>query len=209
MTRVLIVEDQILAQDMMAHYVESASDRYSLVNRIASSEDAMSICEAMPVELILMDVCTSENASGLKAAREIKKRYPGIKIIIVTSMPEFRFIDIAREIGVESFWYKNVHSQELLQVMDRTMAGESIYPDTTPTVRVGDAESTDFTKREMEVLYYVVQGDTVASMAEKLGITDSTVRFHIDNLKSRTGCKTKLELAIMAVEAGLVLPRYA
>lgn len=79
-----------------------------------------------------MDVMTELGHSGLEAATEIKQVFSGIKIIIVTSMPEYSWLEQARKIGVESFWYKDGKKTAILDVMNRTMAGESIYPDTTP-----------------------------------------------------------------------------
>ena len=57
------------------------------------------------IDLILMDVCTAMDANGLEAAEKIKKAFPKIKIIIITSQPECSFLDRARSIGVDSFWY--------------------------------------------------------------------------------------------------------
>lgn len=104
------------------------------------------------IDLILMDVCTAMNVSGLEAAEKIKSRFPNIKIIIITSQPECSFIDRARAAGVESFWYKTASAEEILTVMDRTMAGESIYPDNTPSLKLGVADSDKFSDRELEVL---------------------------------------------------------
>ncbi len=208
MIRVLLVEDQRLAQRMIAQYVQSASDRYTLVDAIRCADDALSICDVKNIDLILMDVITEQSSSGLKAAKKIKRLHPNIKIIIITSMPELNFIQSARDAKVESFWYKNTHNEDLLRVMDATVEGQSIYPDTSPVVLIGDAHSTDFTPREREVLYWIVKGSTVSMIAKELHISETTVRYHLDNLKMRTGCKTKLELAIKAVETGLILPNY-
>lgn len=63
-----------------------------------------------------------------------------MKIVAVTSMPEASWIERAREIGIESFWYKEVEKESILDVMDRTMAGESIYPDGPAEGRAWAAE---------------------------------------------------------------------
>ncbi len=99
-----------------------------------------------------MDVVTRNGESGLDAAARIKRAFPQIKIIIVTSMPECSYLSRAREIGVESFWYKEEQRESLLDVMERTMAGESVYPDATPELQLGLASSYEFTDRELEVL---------------------------------------------------------
>ena len=70
----------------------------------------------------------------------------------------------------------------LLEIMDRTMAGESIYPDTTPMLKLGMASSIEFTPRELEVLRELTSGDTDDIIAERLHLSVHTVKKHIKNL---------------------------
>ena len=152
-----------------------------------------------------MDVCTGMNANGIDAACDIKKHLPKIRIIVITSQPECSFIDRARAAGVDSFWYKSASAEELMNVMERTLAGESIYPDNTPVLQLGDAVSENFSERELEVLRLVVAGETDAAIAEKLFISVATVKTHIQNMKNRTGFRNRTELAVKARESGLVI----
>ena len=152
-----------------------------------------------------MDVCTAMNVSGLEAAEKIKSRFPDIKIIIITSQPECSFIDRARAAGVESFWYKTASAEEILTVMDRTIAGQSIYPDNTPSLKLGNVFSDKFTDREIEVLRLVVSGETDAAIAEKLFLSLRTVKQYIQSMRNKTGFRNRTELAVRARESGLVI----
>ncbi len=107
-------------------YVRS-SDQFELAVSTDSAAIADIYCLKYPLDLILMDVVTRNGESGLEAAARIKRSFPGIKIIIVTSMPECSYIDRARAIGVDSFWYKEAGQESIERLMARTMAGESIY----------------------------------------------------------------------------------
>lgn len=208
MTNVLIVEDERTARELYTFYISSASDRYCLREMIANAANAAAICLRHDIDLILMDVCTADNESGLDAAAQIKKLQPHIKIIIITAAPEYRFLDKAREAGAESFWYKEVSSENLLDVMDRTMAGESVYPDETPSVKIGLASNDEFTKKEMQVLFYIVQGKSMPEIADIMGVDYTTTRTHLRNLKDKAGVKTISELAVLAVRTKLVLPEF-
>ena len=126
-------------------------------------------------------------------------------IIIVTSQPECDFIDRARSSGVDSFWYKDPSEDILLEVMDRTMAGESIYPDTTPILDLGLAKSIEFTARELEVLRELTSGDTDDVIAERLNLSTHTVKKHIKSMFQKTGFTTRTQLAVMARDSGLVI----
>ena len=83
-----------------------------------------------------MDVVMRDGISGLEAAERIKKDSPHTKILMVTSMPEVSYLTRARQIGVDSFWYKEEGDLPLLKVMDMTMEGKSVYPDHTPVLRL-------------------------------------------------------------------------
>ena len=204
MIQVLLVEDDPMARQLLEIYIDK-SENYELAGSIESALFAEAFCRTHKVEVILMDVCTAMNANGIDAAADIKKHLPNIKIVVITSQPECSYIDRAREAGVDSFWYKSATAEEIIEVMDRTLAGENIYPDNTPQLRLGEAISEKFTDRELDVLRLVVAGDPDAVIAEKLCISVTTVKTHVQNMKNRTGFRNRTELAVRARESGLVI----
>lgn len=208
MINVLIVDDERLIQELFSQYIASASDRYSLTDTICDAANAEVICQGGQVDLVLMDVCTANSSSGLDATAVIKRRFPRIKVIIVTSAPEYRFIQKARAAGADSFWYKDISESELLEVMDKTMNGESIYPDNTPEVTIGLSSSYEFTPKELEVLMYLSQGMSSKEAAEAMGVTSDDINQHVRHLKEKTGCTSKTQLCVLASKAKLVLPEY-
>ena len=207
MYNVLIVEDDPMARKLLEIFV-STSEKYHLVPSLDSAAMAELYCMTNQVDLVLMDVCTAMDMSGIEAAAKLKKNYPAIKIIIITSQPEYSYIDQARKIGVESFWYKEPTAEALLKVMDSTMAGESIYPDSAPVIRLGAALSEDFTERELEVLRELVSGKTDAAIAETLCLSVTRVKQHIQHIREKTQFANRTELAVRARESGLVIGDY-
>ena len=163
MIHVLIVEDDPMARKLFEIILQE-SDRYIVTAAIESASLAEFYCMTSTVDLILMDVCTALRSSGLEAAAKIKNIYPKKKI--VTSQPECDFVERARKSGVESFWYKDPSAEHLLDVMDRTMRGESVYPDKLPVLQIGLATSEEFTARELEVLRELTSGDTDDEIAK-------------------------------------------
>ena len=207
MTNVLVVEDQRMARERLEAYIRE-SGRYRLAWSIPNASLAEMYCLRGGVDLVLMDVCTARDESGLEAAAQIKKTCPHVRVIVVTSMPECSFLDKARAAGAESFWYKDAGQQEILEVMDRTMAGETVYPDRTPEVAVGEAGSYEFTDRELDVLRELAKGCTYREMAEHLFLSQDTVKYHVTNLLSKTGYDSKTKLAVAVVNKKLILPDY-
>lgn len=204
MTNVLIVEDDPMARHLLEIYIAN-SDKYNHVQSVESAALAEFCCRTNKVDVILMDVCTAMNASGLDAAEKIKKSFPHIKVIIITSQPECSFIDRANAVGVDSFWYKNSDADEILSVIDRTMSGERVYPDCSPSLKLGDIFSEELTDRELEVLRELVAGESDAAIAEKLFMSLRTVKGHIQSMREKTGFRNRTELAVRARESGLII----
>lgn len=205
MTRVLLVEDTKMGRDCITGYIDS-SDHYELVSTIAGAGMAEMACMWTPIDLILMDYRTANNEDGIVATATIKRHFPKIKIIIITSMTSVDLIDRAREAGADSFWYKETSDTELLEVMDRTMNGESIYPDTTPVIQIGNAASTEVTPMQLEVLRLVVAGYTNPAIAKKLHISLDNVKWHLKELYQKTGYGDRVSLVGAVIDKAFIVP---
>ena len=204
MIRVLIVEDQRMAQENMEAIIKE-SDTYTLAGAIANAADAELFCMRGGVDLILMDVCTARDESGIEACAVIKKKFRDIKVIIVTSMAEHTFIEKAKQARADSFWYKDASGGELISVMDRTMAGEHIFPDKTPEVKLGLTTSYSLTHHEMDVLRALMQSTSDEDAAGMLGCTKANVRWHLAKILEKTGYRTRMELLIAIAQKNLII----
>ncbi len=207
MTRVLLVEDSRISRESIERRISEMPD-YSIVTSIENAANAEIVCMGEGIDLILMDVCTADDESGLRAAEKIKKLYPHIKIIIMTSMPEYSFIEKARRGGCDSFWYKEYGSIDLIDICRRTMNGESVYPEKIPSLKIGLADSSEFTDRELQVIRELVSGNKYSEIAQTLGVKENTVKFHVKSILSKTGYKNAIQLVADVVEKRMVLPKY-
>ena len=207
MTNVLLVEDSKITRNLVEGQI-AKSPEYRLVASLENAANAEIVCMKGKVDLILMDVCTADDESGLDAAAKIKKYNPDIRIIVMTSMPEYSFIQKAQGIGCDSFWYKEYGQAELLDVMDRTMRGESVYPKQTPVVPVGNTDSSELTERELAVLRQLALGHKYDEIAQNLEVSTNTVKYHIKNLLTKTGYRSTLQLVVDVVGKRLILPKY-
>ncbi len=195
-----------MPRQLLEIYINS-SESFNHLLSLANASAALSVCKNRPVDLILMDVMTELGHSGLEASEEIKKQFPHIKIIIITSMPEYSWLERARKIGVDSFWYKDGQKDSILSVMERTMAGEHIYPDQTPLINIGNTTNHEFTERELDILKELTTGDSNSVIAERLHISAGTVKSHVQHLLDKTGFKTRTELASEARSLGIVIKK--
>lgn len=204
MYRTLIVDDDPVARNLFSIFV-SESGEFELAGTLASAALAEPFCLGTDVDLILMDICTAGHASGLEAAAKIKKRFPGIKVVIVTSQPEVDFIQRSQEGGLDSFWYKTTEEVQLLDVMKRTMAGENVYPSVRPSIRLGLIDESELTLLQIRILRELTSGDSTREIAGRLHLAQSTVNNNINEMLAKTGFSSRLKLAIAAIESGIVI----
>ena len=202
--KVLIADDQKMVRQMFELAVKG-SESYEIAAFATTPEEAVETALHQKLDLILMDVVMGSGMDGLDASKEIKEKRPEIKILLVTSMPEVSYIERAKAVGVDSFWHKEVQEQPLIEIMDRTMAGESIYPTSMPVVRFGNIVSTELTDTEIEVLRELVSGASNKEISKRLYMSQSTVKRHISDMLEKTGFKSRLQLAIRARGGGLVI----
>ena len=203
-TRVMIVEDQRLTSAYLELVVNSC-DRYEVTQCVDSAAFADLYVLRGDIDLVLMDVLMADGSDGLDAAGRIKKAVPEVKVIVITSIPEPSWLDRARELGVESFWYKDAPEASIIDVMDRTVAGESVYPATSPVTRIGDISSDELTERELDILRALVDGCSNAQIAERLYLSEHTVKTHMQHLLQKTGYGNRTQLAVAARTSGVVV----
>ncbi len=200
---VMIVEDEILHQELFKLYIDN-NEKYNLVCTTDNAALADIYLIKNEIDLILMDVCTAMGKSGLDASERIKKAYPNIKIIIITSFADHTFINRAKNIGVDSFWYKEMGAEELIEIMDLTMAGNNIYPSHTLNVKCGNTYNNSLTETELNIIKYIVDGMSYKEIADKLELSYNTVRKYVNIIFEKTGYNNKTDLAVIAIKNKLV-----
>ena len=202
--RVVVADDQNISRAFFEMYVR-ADARYRLLAALRTAREAVEYVRDHEADLVILDVMMRDGIDGLTAAGEIKRDHPEIRIILTTSASETTWEDRARTAGVEGFWYKEYEVHSLIEIMNRVMAGETVYPSDPPDLSLGNVKRSDLTDRELEVLRELTGGLTNEEIAEKLNVTVFTIKRHIQNMLQKTGYKNRLDLAINAKALGLVV----
>ena len=202
--RVLVVDDQNISRGFFEMYVR-ASANYELAAGLRTAQEAVRYVDENKVDLLILDVMMQDGIDGLTAAEMIKQKHPEVKIILTTSTSETSWEQKAKDAGIESFWYKEYDEHGLLEIMERTLNGESIYPADEPNVPFGKITRADLTDREIEILRELTASRTNEEIAESLVISVNTVKRHIQNIMEKTGFESRLELAMNAKSIGLVV----
>ena len=201
MINVMFVEDQKMILSLLEGYLRQ-DPNYRVAVTIPGAAQAPELCDG--IDLVLMDVQTEHSENGLAAAKIIKQRFPAIKVMVVTSLLDYAVLEQAKAVGADSLWYKDAAPATFIDVVRRTMAGEHIFPDAPPPVEIGTALSTDFTRTEQKVLYYLVQGLPYGRIAEAMGVEVSTVKYHVTNMLQKTNLDNKLQLALAVSDSKFI-----
>lgn len=202
--KLMIVDDQFVSRELFRLILDKSPD-YEVVYSVDTAMFADTYVLNGDLDLVIMDILMQDGSNGLDAAEKIKKLRPEIKIVAVTSMPEVSWMKRAKAIGIDSFWYKEASEASILEVIGRTLAGESIYPEQTPVIQLGLAKSTEFTPREIQVLRLLTTGAGNDEIASKLAISLNTVKTHVMHLMDKTGFASRTQLAIQARITGFVI----
>ena len=200
MIKILIVEDQAILRDSLEHMI-NAQDGMEVIGGTDDAAKAPELCKKLKPDLVLMDVVTKNNSSGIRYSAEILGKFPDIKIVVMTSYPEITFIDEARKAGVHSFLHKNMDKDHLLYVIRSTMKGTGVYPgpDVSPF-------ASRFTEKEIAVIRMVCQGLDRDEMAKKLNVSEISLKKYITSILDKTGFDSIAKFAIFAVSQGLIAP---
>lgn len=202
--KVVMADDEYVSRTLFEMLIQSTVN-YELSASFSTAEQVVNYCRTNIVDLVILDVMMRKGLDGLTCAEAIKRNNPNIKVILATSTGEYRWIEEAKQENIDSFWFKEYHESSLIDVMDRTMNGESVYPESVPDYEFGDAKKSELTERELEVLRELTTNRSNEEIAEKLNISLNTVKRHIQNMLNKTGYKNRLELAISAKTLGLVV----
>ena len=203
--RVVIVDDEMISRGYMELFIKP-SKKYEIAASLPFARDALEWCaKNEPPELVIMDVMMADGPDGLTAAGELKKRYPRTKLIIATSMADMDWLGKAREAGIESFWFKTYSELSLLEVMDRTMAGESVYPEKAPGISLGRLPVSSLTRQQRSILRLLTEGRSNREIAEQLYLSPNTVKDYLDDLMDKADIHSRTALAAQASRLGIVV----
>ncbi|HJI47258.1 MAG TPA: response regulator transcription factor [Oscillospiraceae bacterium] len=203
MINTILVEDDLYIQKHFAERLKS-NDVFRLVGVYCDAFEAEKNCNGS-IQLILMDIQTQHKHSGLAAAERIKKVFPDIKIVAVTSLVDPEVLSKAKNGAADSLWYKDHGTEELLNVIKRTLDGEKVFPSSSPSVEMEKAMSKDFSPRQLDILRLYIRGLTYQEIADKIGISKNGVRWNLDDMVEKGDFESREALVATAIENKLMV----
>lgn len=200
----IIVEDNLFMLRHLESMIEKA-EGFKLSGSYRDAFEAEKRCSAEKIDLVLMDVQTAHNHSGLSAGERIRKLGRGTKVLCVTSLVDPEVLKRAKAGAADSLWYKDHGEAELMDVINRTLSGERVFPETSPRVEIKDMFSDEISPRQLAILRRFVEGYTYDEIASELKLSKNGVRWNLGELVEKGGFKNKHELLAAVIENKLIV----
>ena len=204
MLKIIVIDDHILLRDMIVDTLNNEKD-FNVVGIYNDAKDAPELCAKSNPDVLLMDICTANNSNGIAYAKIVKENHPNIKIIIMTGILDVSFINEAKQIGIESFIYKNISKDSLVSTVKNTANGYSIYPNSNRKENTSDSILSELTDKEMQILKLYCRLLDKDAVAEALSISPRTLKSHIHSIYDKTGFNNLAKLAIYCVSNGFIV----
>ncbi len=204
---VLLVDDHAVVRSGLSKFLMVHKDM-ELVAEASDGVEAIQKAGQYKPDVILMDLMMPE-MDGITATREIRQKYPQIKVIALTSFSEQALVQGALQAGAIAYLQKNVTALELANAIRSAYAGRmTLSPEATSvlaqSVTQAHLPGNELTEREREVLGCLVDGLNNNEIAEKLVVSLGTVKFHISNIFQKLGVKSRVEAVKLAIEQKMV-----
>jgi len=205
--RVLVVDDHGMVRRGLTAYLSGAIDLCQ-VGEARDGQEAVEQCERLQPDVVLMDLLMPK-LDGVAATRQIRRRWPRIQVIALTSFQERELVRDALQAGAVSYLLKNVSGEDLAAAIRSAHAGRpTLAPEAIEAlVQTEEQESPlsePLTDREEEVLGLLVRGFENSQIAAQLSISPSTVKVHVSNILSKLGVANRKEAIALALEHKLV-----
>lgn len=213
--RLLVADDHALFREGL-QALFSATPEIEMVGEAATGEETVALIEKAQPDIVLMDI-NMPGVNGIEATRRIVRANPTIGVIMVTMLEDDASLFSAMRAGARGYVLKGAHHQELLQTIRAVAGGQALFG-APIAARIkaffqdvaADLESTlpretfpELTPRELEVLELIAQGANNSQIAEKLVISDKTVRNHITSVFSKLQVADRAQAIVKARDAGL------
>jgi two-component system, NarL family, response regulator LiaR len=215
--RVLLVDDHAVVRQGLGMFIAMQKDM-EVVGEGSNGIEAVALSARLDPDVILLDLLMPQ-MDGVEATRRILENNPQARVLILTSFGEDDKVFPAIRAGAQGYLLKDIQPGDLVQAIRETYQGKAqLHPDVARKLMIAIAseahseepkpapvpkELQELTEREREVLEYIARGLTNREIAEKMVISEKTVKTHVSNLLDKLDLEDRTRAAIWALKHGL------
>lgn len=212
--RILLVDDQALFREGIRTLISLQPD-FEVVGEASHGEEALTLADRLRPQVILMDL-RMPILGGVAATRRLRESLPQCRVIVLTTFDDDELVFEGLRAGAVGYLLKDVPSDKLFEAIRVAARGESFLQPSIAAKVVAEFSRLSHTPpsapalieplsdREIEVLRLVAQGDSNREIADRLVITEGTVKNHLTNILGKLGVRDRTQAALKAKELGLV-----
>jgi NarL family two-component system response regulator LiaR len=208
---VLIVDDHSVVRQGVRAFLEMQPD-LAIAGEAESGEQAVQLAQELIPDVVLMDLALP-GIDGVEATRQIKRISPRTQVIVLTSYYEDEHVFPALRAGAISYTLKDLRPAELVEIVRKAAAGESVLHPRVASRLIQEVRQAkravppafaELTERELEVLRMIAEGHANAVIAERLVLSEKTVKGHVSNILSKLHMEDRTQAAVFAWQQGLM-----
>jgi DNA-binding NarL/FixJ family response regulator len=212
MIRVLLCDDQIVVTEGLRKIL-STDPQIEVLGAAQDGQELLDMIPGAAPDLVLIDL-KMPVLNGILTTRRIRTEYPHIRVIVLTTYDDDEWIFDALRAGAEGYLLKDLPPEQLIEAIKGTVGGKS-YVDPKITSKLIEKSTSvpqllkngsrfDLSDREMEVLKYITRGFSNADIAERLFLSEGTVRNYTRGIFSKLGVSARTQAAVTAIKFGLI-----
>jgi two-component system, NarL family, response regulator LiaR len=209
--RVLLVDDHAVVREGLRAYLE-LQDGIEVAGEAADGAEGVAAAERLRPDVVLMDL-VMPRLDGVGAMRELRRRLPSARVIVLTSFTDDERLLPAIQAGAAGYLLKNAQPQEIARAVRVAHDGQALLDPSVAARLVdaiaqppGESPREPLTAREREVLALVARGRANKAIAFELGVAEKTVKTHVSHVLAKLGLSDRTQAALYAVREGLVGP---
>lgn len=208
---ILLVDDHEVVRRGVGAYLDTLPN-FKVVGEASSGEEALGMVQELIPDVVLIDLIMP-GMDGVETTRRIKKISPRTQVVVLTSFHDDAHIFPALKAGAISYILKDMRMEKLAEVLQKAALGEvTLHPRVAARVlqnlRSDCAEEpplfTELTERELDVLKLIANGLSNSQIAEKLVISEYTVKGHVSNILNKLHLADRTQVAVYAWQKGIV-----
>jgi two-component system, NarL family, response regulator LiaR len=203
--RVVLVDDHLQIHRIV-RVILGATHDINLVGQAANGQEGITLCEQYQPDIVLMDVVMPV-LDGIEATKELHERFPTIKILVLSSFQDHESVYAMLRNGAVGYLTKGSLAEDLAETIRATFQGKMVFSSEIGAHLVSPPQPTvnfHLTDRELEVLVLLAEGLTNQQSAQKLSISQSTLKFHMNNIFQKLGVQTRSEALVLAAKNNLI-----
>jgi DNA-binding NarL/FixJ family response regulator len=209
-TRILVADDHALVRDGLKHVIDAEPD-LEVVAEAVDGAEALERALVDDIDLAILDI-SMPRMTGLQAARELSRRRPQLRLLILSMYENEQFLFEALKVGASGYVLKSGADDDIVEACRAAMRGHSfLYPSAVNTLVRDFLDRSDkavdydpLTPRELEVLKLIAEGKTTKEIAELLVLSVKTVERHRADILHRLGMRDRVDLTRYAIRRGLI-----